>query len=234
MSGKNPAFQFYPNDWMRDLEEHPLEIEGAWIRLCCKLWWSETRGKLTKTIPQWAKILRESEDKTTEILGYIEKEKIGNVFNGGNGYVTVMSRRIVNDEKERKLNRLRVARHREKHGSNGGVTAMSHRSSSSSSTSVPKNCPQKQIVDLWHSLLPELPKVKEWDETRQSLLRARWNENQERQSIDWWSDFFGYIRKCPFLMGDVDPSPGRQRFIAKLPWVLKKANFLKILEGNYE
>jgi len=27
--GKNPAFQFYPNDWARDLEEHTLEIEGA-------------------------------------------------------------------------------------------------------------------------------------------------------------------------------------------------------------
>ena len=24
--GKNPAFQFYPGDWARDLEEHPLEI----------------------------------------------------------------------------------------------------------------------------------------------------------------------------------------------------------------
>lgn len=99
---------------------------------------------------------------------------------------------------------------------------------------VNNNCPQKHIVDLWHSLLPELPKVKEWDETRQTLLRARWNENQERQSLEWWTKFFQYIRKCPFLMGQVDPPPGRKVFLAKLPWVLKKANLLKIIEGDYE
>jgi len=236
--GKNPAFQFYPGDWSRDLEEHPLEIEGAWIRICCKLWWSDTKGKLTKTIPQWARILREPEEKTGLILGYIEKEKIGDIFRDSNGNVTIESRRMIKDDRGRELTRLRVQKHREKSqetDSNDSVTQMKQDSSSSSScTKVHTNCPQKEIVDLWHSLLPELPKVKEWDKTRQSILRARWNENTERQNLEWWSKFFQYIRKCPFLMGDVDPPPGRKRFLVKLPWVLKKANFLKILEGDYE
>ena len=51
--GKAPAFQLYVMDWARDLEEHPLEIEGAWIRICCKLHW--TGGELTKSCEQWAR-----------------------------------------------------------------------------------------------------------------------------------------------------------------------------------
>lgn len=136
--GKNPAFQFYPNDWTRDLEEHPLEIEGAWIRICCKLWWSETRGKLTKSPLQWARVLRVTEDKAMEILNYIQSEKIGKIpqdLSQCNDIVTVMSRRMVRDNKERELTRLRVKRYREKKACNGSVTQMKQDSSSSSSSS---------------------------------------------------------------------------------------------------
>lgn len=139
--GKAPAFQFYPNDWSRDLEEHPLEIEGAWIRLCCKLWWAENRGQLTKTLIQWARILRVSEDKTLEVLKYLQNENIAKIptnLSNCNGVVTVMSRRMVRDEKERELTRLRVKRYRDKQYSNGPVTSMKQRSSSSSSSSNKK------------------------------------------------------------------------------------------------
>jgi len=95
-------------------------------------------------------------------------------------------------------------------------------------------CPQKAIVDLWEEMLPELPKPKDWGPERQALLRARWTESEKRQSLDWWKRFFEYIRESSFLMGDIDPAPDRKRFFASLPWVLKKANFLKIIEGNYD
>ncbi|GAG48255.1 unnamed protein product, partial [marine sediment metagenome] len=76
---KAPAFQFYVMDWTTDLDDHPLEIEGAWIRICCKLWRSEKRGELSKSVTQWSRILRVDEKKTREILDYISKEKIGDV-----------------------------------------------------------------------------------------------------------------------------------------------------------
>jgi hypothetical protein len=105
--GKVPAFLFYPNDWMRDLEEHPLEIEGAWIRICCKLWWSEKKGVVTRDIHQRSKILRSSEDETKRIFEYIKLWKIGEILTDGNGTVTVKSRRMVRDEKDREMNMLR-------------------------------------------------------------------------------------------------------------------------------
>jgi hypothetical protein len=123
--GKNPAFQFYPSDWARDLEEHPLEIEGAWIRIICKLWWSETRGRLSKTIDQWSRILRTGTGHCTKILEYIKTEKIGEVrgdLSSCNGIVTVISRRMERDQKERESVRLRVEKLRHKELCNAYVT----------------------------------------------------------------------------------------------------------------
>jgi len=169
--GKNPAFQFYPNDWARDLEEHPLEIEGAWIRICCKLWWSETRGELTKTITQWARILRADISDTERILNYIENEKIGNVKRGCNADVTLTCRRMIRDENIRELTRLRVARHRERDECNADVqkcnapvTPMKQPSSSSSScTKVHKEqnpLPDWLPKDLWKDFLDHRKKLK--------------------------------------------------------------------------
>ena len=120
--GKLPYFPFYPMDWMRDLEEHPLEIEGAWIRICCKLWWAESRGELKRTLPQWAKILRASEPETSEILSYLSTWKIGEVVTNGNGEITVISRRMKRDEKDRKNNAERQKRFKEKKRGNADVT----------------------------------------------------------------------------------------------------------------
>ncbi len=100
--GKNPAFQFYPADWERDLGEHPLEIRGAWITICCALWWSETPGHDTKTLAQWAKILRENQKKTEKILNYFTHTRIGDLVNQ-NGNITITSRRMVRDEYIRKI-----------------------------------------------------------------------------------------------------------------------------------
>jgi len=154
--GKNPAFQFYPNDWARDLEEHTLEIEGAWIRICCKLWWSDTRGRLTKTVLQWSRILRVSTDDTIRILTYIKNESIGKIscdFRGCNDLVTVISRRMERDEKDREMNRLRVKKFRGKCDSNAPVMAMSQRSSSSSSVITPKS-PKGDVGNSENSYSP--------------------------------------------------------------------------------
>jgi len=156
--GKNPAFQFYPSDWVRDLEEHPLEIEGAWIRICCKLWWSETRGSLTKNIDQWAKILRSYQQDAERILNYIGNERIGDVITDANGNITVKSRRMIRDEKDRENNTLRQRRFQDKKKYNASITEQSQRSSSSSSsTSVQKTKAKKEKIELVDNCFKTIP-----------------------------------------------------------------------------
>lgn len=139
--GKAPCLHLYVMDWCRDLEEHPLEIEGAWIRICCKLHW--THGELTKTREQWARILRSDMDKTNQILSYLKDESICDISVTGNGKVTIKSRRMVRDNKLKKNAALRQAKYRASQKSNKKVTPVSSISSSFSSSSTTNKSAKK-------------------------------------------------------------------------------------------
>lgn len=75
--------------------------------------------------------------------------------------------------------------------------------------------------------------MRSWPEDRQAFLRTRWREDPKRQSLDWWRRFFGYVRRCPFLMGQSN-SAGRDPFLADLEWLIRPKNFRKVVEGKYE
>lgn len=100
--GKNPAYLMYPSDWQRDLDDHPLEIEGAWIRICNRLFW--TGGTATKTIEEWSRILRKKTRETEKIFEYFSSKNICDLLNQ-NGSITLTSRRMVRDEHIRNVRR---------------------------------------------------------------------------------------------------------------------------------
>lgn len=136
--GKNPAYQFYPMDWIRDMSGHPLEIQGAWKRILCFLHYEPERGKAQKTVGEWAGILGVTTRKTMSILTYLYDRQIADVTfcNANvtlrNKNVTVVSRRMHKEWKEKQSTKLRVKRHRMKRECNADVTVPSSSSSSSS------------------------------------------------------------------------------------------------------
>lgn len=251
--GKNPAFQFYPADWTRDLHEHPLEVEGFWIRVCCQLWWSETRGSLTKSLSKWSRITGISSRKCKLLFAYLLKQNIADIQIDNNTY-TVTSRRMVRDEHIRHVRSLA--------GSLGGnpnikgypitsdllkqnndkteqsLVKLNLTPSSSSSTIKKEyilspdtgngSCPHLKIIDLYHELLPQLPKVKMWTDGRNKTLQARWKESKERQSLEWWQKYFDIVVDSPFLLGEND-----RKFRADLEWLIQIRNMPKVLEGKY-
>ena len=95
------------------------------------------------------------------------------------------------------------------------------------------SCPQKQIISLYHSTLPELPVVKVWNKNRETLLRTRWNEDANRQDLSWWQSYFNLVKSSDFLTGKVN-SRDRPPFLADLEWLLKPSNMAKVLEGKYD
>lgn len=102
-----------------------------------------------------------------------------------------------------------------------------------SPVSRPPCCPHRQILDLYHKRLPANPHIRDWTAARQEVLRARWNESPERQTLDWWDRFFAYIAESRFLTGR-SSTPGRKPFVPGLEWICKAENFAKIREGRYE
>ena len=174
--GKAPAFQFYVMDWSRDLEEHPLEIEGAWIRICCKLHW--TAGELTKTHEQWARILRVDLGKTNEILGYLQQEGICDIVTDDNKKVTVISRRMKKEYKDKKNGALRQAKYRESQQSNKRVTPPSSSSSSPSKKKKGFQPPKKSVLepDILESTKLAEQRLKNYKSKEEKTEERTWGE----------------------------------------------------------
>lgn len=93
-------------------------------------------------------------------------------------------------------------------------------------------CPQSEIVRLYHELLPACPRMKVWDGDRARALRTRWREDDKRQSLDYWRRFFTHVAASPFLTGQSSGRDGRP-FVADLEWLVKKGNFIKVIENKY-
>lgn len=91
-------------------------------------------------------------------------------------------------------------------------------------------CPHKEIIALYHEVLPMCPSIRDWTPARATQLRARWNEDPARHDLEWWRKLFEYIKTCDFLVG----KSGKQPFFVDLPWITKAENFAKIREGRYE
>ena len=109
---------------------------------------------------------------------------------------------------------------------------------------VKKPCPHQDIIQLYHEILPELPRVQmvvkdgikrfAWKGERVQRLKARWDEDEQRQNIEWWRGWFERIRRSDFLMGRTTPLPGKKPFMADIDWIFKYSNFEKIRAGKYQ
>jgi len=91
--------------------------------------------------------------------------------------------------------------------------------------------PVKEIIDLYHQKLPQLPACQKITKAREGAIKQRWRE--DLPALENWGNYFDYIGKSPFLMGSVEPTSGRPPFRACLEWVCNAANYTKILEGKY-
>ena len=132
---------------------------------------------------------------------------------------------LTNNHKPLTINQEPILKPREPKGSLSG--------------SIP-TCPHQQIVDLFHKTLPELPEVRIWNSTRESLLKARWRETAKRlewtstqDGLDYLEKLFNWIRQSKFLMGQVNPKPGQRAFECELEWILRPQNWAKLIEGKY-
>ena len=104
-------------------------------------------------------------------------------------------------------------------------------------------CPHAKIIALWREKLPALRQPRTWEGQRPVDLKARWIQaskpsdyspdgyRTEAEGIKWWAGFFGYIAtgtRLPAGFGS------ENTWWPDLEWVIKLANFQKIIDGNYD
>ena len=166
---KSPAFQFYPGDARRDAELHMMSFQarGVWWEMLCCMWDAKERGKLEGTRDQLCRVLGCNISELDQTLTELSVTKTGDVTER-NDLVTVINRRMFREERERKLTRSRVQRHREetlKRSCNDDVTSPSSTSSSSSlkeREEKKENSPSKSLGknisdDEWLKTLEDNP-----------------------------------------------------------------------------
>lgn len=82
----------------------------------------------------------------------------------------------------------------------------------------------QSVVDAYHSICLDLPKIRTLTKQRRSAMKARLSEN----GMETITEAFRKAQASDFLTGKVND------FKASFDWIMKPSNFCKILEGNYD
>ncbi|WP_186293380.1 replication protein [Chitinimonas sp. BJB300] len=95
-----------------------------------------------------------------------------------------------------------------------------------------------RLVEAYHAACPTLPRVKLLTDSRKQALRQRWVQagkelgrygiGDVEAGMAWWTRFFTAVGESDFLSGKSGAWSQ-----CNFDWLLKQANFVKVVEGNY-
>jgi hypothetical protein len=105
-------------------------------------------------------------------------------------------------------------------------------------------CPAERIVQAYHELMPDNPRVKVLNGARRRSIAARWKEaarltckpfgySTVADGIEAWRRFFTVCAASPFLTGKAKPQPGKPPFVADIDFLTSPDGFAKCLENKY-
>lgn len=89
--------------------------------------------------------------------------------------------------------------------------------------------PVAAILAAYHEHLPMMPAVRVMTDARKRKLKARWTEDAQRQTVEYWQKFFAYVAGSDFLTGRDNRWTG-----CDFEWLIEAGNHVKVIEGKYE
>lgn len=96
------------------------------------------------------------------------------------------------------------------------------------------SCPTQKIIDLYKLHAPALVQARIVPDAVKVSIASRWRQSEKHQSLDFWQRFFEHCNANDFLAGRGSGRDGGKPFRAGLEWIVKSANFAKIINGNYD
>lgn len=107
-----------------------------------------------------------------------------------------------------------------------------------------QRCPGNELVDLYHELMPNNPRVKVANPARKGAIKARWREaaaltcepfgyTTRSGGLAAWRQFFEICAESKFLTGQAQAQPGKPPFVANIDFIFSPSGFAKILENTY-
>jgi DNA-binding transcriptional ArsR family regulator len=85
------------------------------------------------------------------------------------------------------------------------------------------------VIKLWNEIVGQ-PKAERANSFRKKRVRAIWEEEGKR--MEPFEKAFRNVANSKYLRG-IHQGSGISPFIANLDWMLKEANWVKVIEGNY-
>ena len=64
-------------------------------------------------------------------------------------------------------------------------------------------------------------------ESTTKSVRSRWREDEQRQNLEWWKQYFNTVKSSDFLTGKI------KDFQASFEWLVNPSNMTKVINGNY-
>ena len=97
-------------------------------------------------------------------------------------------------------------------------------------------CPFEDIRASYNSILGDvLPKCRAVTDTRKRALRARWDEKHltsdgehSSNQLAYWDRYFQHVKASSFLTGN-----NKDSWKPNFDWLIKKSNFVKVIENTY-
>lgn len=89
-----------------------------------------------------------------------------------------------------------------------------------------EHVPYDKIFEAYGRILPKLPKLRIFDDSRKAMIRAIWKKDKRFQTVEFWEKYFDAVRRSTWLMTGFRG--------CCFDWLLKPANFRKVVEGNYD
>ena len=214
------------------------EEASSWLLICNFLKWNPIQN------PKQAKGIQKLFD-AVPIRSVIAKPLVNSLLNHGKYFEETFVKRLYtlasstrnpidtqsknhaadsNQEQDTDQNQTILTSLREDLGRNAGSDLI---------VKIAPICPHQEIIELYHKSLPMCPPVRAWNKSRQAFLRQRWNENLKHQNLEWWKNYFEYVKQSEFLTGKSLGRTDKPPFIANLEWLIRPSNFVKVIEGNY-
>lgn len=108
-------------------------------------------------------------------------------------------------------------------------------------------CPLQSIVDLYHEVLPELPRVKFMTKDRERSIPKFWrwvltsnkSDGSRRaattaEALEWFRGYFGRARDNDFLMGRTARGAGHEGWRCDFDFLLSERGMKQVIEKTVE
>lgn len=112
------------------------------------------------------------------------------------------------------------------------------------STAKRPSCPAKEIVELYHEILPEHPRVEILNETRRRSINARWSdigtrlkekgrEDSRTARLAYMRQIFLKASQSDFLCGRTTCRDGKT-YMVTFDKLMSPSGFIGVIEGKYD